>query len=130
MQTIRVPLPEHPDHPGVEQWAELRDVSTLRAGDRKAVNKTLRWKIDENGRIESTFSPGDMDDLTNAVLARVIVNWSYALPLPQADPASLDELPLDAWEALEEATKPHRQALDFSRRRDPAETKGSTGSSG
>jgi len=129
MQTIRITLPEHPDHPGVEQWAELRAVSTLRAGDRKAVNKTMRFKVDENGRIESTFSPGDMDELTNAVLARVIVNWSYDLPHPQQDPSSLDELPLDAWEALEEATKPHRQALDFSRRRDPAETKDSAASS-
>ena len=117
MQTYRVSLPEHPDHPGVAQWAELRDPSTMRAGDAKALRKAVRLKFDQHGEgWDGTFSMGDEDDRNDALLARVIVGWSYDLPNPKADPASLDELPVDAYEALCEAVRPHREALDFNRK--------------
>ncbi|WP_165964238.1 hypothetical protein [Actinomadura sp. KC216] len=126
--TIRVTLPEHPEHPGVEQWAELRAASLMRAGDAKAIRKAVRLHFAKDGdHWDGTFSVGDDDDRTDALLARVIVAWSYDLPLPVADPASLDEIPVDAWDALREAVKPHREALDFTRK--PTEQQQPDGSS-
>jgi hypothetical protein len=119
MQTFRITLPPHPDHPGVEQWAELRAASTMRAGDAKALRKAIRLGVNPGGGWDRTFSMGDADARTDALLARVIVNWSYeahGIALPVADPASLDEIPIDAWEALREAIAPHEEALDFRNR--------------
>ncbi|MEV0660126.1 hypothetical protein ACIBI3_02365 [Actinomadura luteofluorescens] len=116
MQTFRLALPEHPDHPGVEQWAELRAPSTMRAGDAKALRKAIRLKANAGGGWDKTFSMGDLDDRADALLVRVIVNWSYELPVPAADPDSLDEIPIDAWETLRDAIEPHQEALDFRNR--------------
>jgi hypothetical protein len=116
MQTFRLPLPEHPDHPGVEQWAELRAASTMRAGDAKALRRAIRLKANAGGGWDKTFSMGDMDARVDALLGRVIVNWSYELPHPAADPDSLDEIPIDAWETLRDAIEPHQAALDFRNR--------------
>lgn len=116
MQTIRVDLPEDPDHPGTPQWAELRAASTMRAGDAKALRKAIRLQVDGRDEWDRSFSLGDEDARTDALLTRVIVQWSYDLPLPQADPNSLDELPIETWEALRDAVKPHREALDFRNR--------------
>ena len=43
----------------------------------------------------------------------MIVAWSYDLPVPVADVDSLDEIPIDAWEALTEEVDKHKEALDF-----------------
>ena len=133
MQTFRLTLPEHPDHPGAEQWAELRAASTMRAGDAKALRKAIRLKTNSGGGWDKTFSMGDLDAKTDALLVRVIVNWSYeqhGLPLPAADPDSLDEIPIDAWEALKAAVEPHQEALDFRNRATvtPPPSDGSSGS--
>jgi hypothetical protein len=116
MQTYRIDLPEHPDHPGVAQWAELRAPSTMRAGDAKALRKAIRLGMNAGGGWDKTFSLGDSDTQTDALLARVIVSWSYDLPLPVADADSLDEIPIDAWETLRDAIEPHQEALDFRNR--------------
>lgn len=113
MQTYRIDLPEHPEHPGVAQWAELRAPSTMRAGDAKALRKAIRLGMNAGGGWDKTFSLGDSDTQTDALLARVIVAWSYDLPLPVADADSLDEIPIDAWEALKEEVDKHKEALDF-----------------
>lgn len=113
MQTYRIDLPEHPDHPGVAQWAELRAPSTMRAGDAKALRKAIRLGMNAGGGWDKTFSMGDMDSQTDALLARVVVAWSYDLPVPVVDPDSLDEIPIDAWEALKEEVEKHKEALDF-----------------
>ena len=123
MQTYRIDLPEHPDHPGVAQWAELRAPSTMRAGDAKALRKAIRLGMNAGGGWDKTFSLGDSDTQTDALLARVIVSWSYDLPLPVADADSLDEIPIDAWETLRDAIEPHQEALDF---RNRATTQSST----
>lgn len=112
-RTRRVSLPEHPDHPGVEQWAEIREVHTLRAGDRKAVDRAVKYRLDEDGAIIREFTAGDTDARDDALLARLIVEWSLELPLPVAVPASLDELPLDIEDALRELLPPYKAALDF-----------------
>lgn len=117
MQTFRLDLPEHPDHPGVKQWAELRAASTMRAGDAKALRRAIRLKSNAGGGWDKTFSLGDVDARADALLARVIVSWSYDLPVPVADPDSLDEIPIDAWEVLRDAIEPHEEALDFRNRR-------------
>lgn len=116
MRTYRVSLPEHPDHPGKEQWAELRAPETMRAGDAKALRKAIRLRTNSGGGWDKTFSMGDADARTDALLERVIVSWSYDLPVPAADSDSLDEIPIDAWEALREAIDPHEEALDFRNR--------------
>lgn len=116
MQTYRIDLPEHPDHPGVAQWAELRAPSTMRAGDAKALRKAIRLGMNAGGGWDKTFSLGDMDVQADALLTRVIVSWSYDLPLPVADPDSLDEIPIDAWEALKAEVEKHKEALDFKSR--------------
>lgn len=113
MRTYRIDLPEHPDHPGVAQWAELRAPETMRAGDAKALRKAIRLGMNAGGGWDKTFSLGDSDTQTDALLARVIVAWSYDLPLPVADADSLDEIPIDAWEALKEEVEKHKEALDF-----------------
>lgn len=116
MQTYRIDLPDHPDHPGTAQWAELRAPSTMRAGDAKALRKAIRLRTNAGGGWDKTFSMGDADARTDALLTRVIVAWSYELPVPVADPDSLDEIPIDAWERLREAIEPHEEALDFRNR--------------
>ncbi|WP_433465702.1 hypothetical protein [Spirillospora sp. CA-128828] len=129
MQTYRITLPEWDEHPGVEQWAELRAASTMRAGDAKALRRAVRLGVNTGGGWDRTFSMGDADARTDALLTRVIVSWSYeahGIALPVADPASLDEIPIDAWEALREAIGPHEEALDF---RNRATTKSPPGDS-
>ena len=119
MQTYRFPLPEWDEHPGVAQWAELRAPETMRAGDAKALRRAIRLGMNAGGGWDKTFSMGDMDAQTDALLARVIVNWSYeahGLPLPVADTDSLDEIPIDAWEALKAEVEKHKEALDFRNR--------------
>lgn len=116
MRTYKIDLPEHPEHPGVAQWAELRAPETMRAGDAKALRKAIRLGMNAGGGWDKTFSLGDSDTQTDALLARVIVAWSYDLPLPVADADSLDEIPIDAWEALKEEVDKHKEALDFRNR--------------
>lgn len=135
MLTERKPLPFHPDHPGMEQWVDLRAVSTLRAGDRKAVDRAKSYRLDENNRPIIEFTTADAADRDDALLTRIIVAWSYSelpkdpLPVPVADPSSLDEIPLDAVPVFEELLRPYREALDFTRRKSPTEKPSPDGSS-
>ena len=127
MLTERIPLPELDDQPGVEQWAEIRAVKELRSGDRKAVRRAWRMEISENG-LNKSFSMADEDEQREVLLARIIVSWSLAEPLPVADPESLERLPLDVYDALVEATKEHFRIVDFSPSKTPDGTGGSSGS--
>lgn len=136
MLTERKPLPEHPDLPGVEQWVDLRAVSTLRAGDRKAVDRSKVYTMSADGQPIVEYSAADATDRDNALLARIIVAWSYSelpkdpLPVPVADPSSLDEVPLDAYDVLDELLRPYREALDFKKRKSQTETPSPDDSSG
>lgn len=112
MQTERITLPAGDD--GTEHWAEIRPVSDLRARDKKAVTRAITVDVGDDG--VSHVSVGIADDMRDALLVRLITAWSYELPLPVADPASLDELPVAAYDALIEATKEHYRLVDFKKR--------------
>lgn len=106
------------------EWADIRPVEDLRDGDRKAVNRSIRVEVDDDGR---GFLPGDANDRKrDALLARLIDNWSFAttkgLPLPSADPASLDKLSIRHARELHRATKEH---MDLIEETDTPETRGS-----
>lgn len=109
MQTEDIPLPEAED--GTERWVTVRRVTDIVSGDRKAVRRAISIDIGEDGT--SHLNAGVADDMREALLARIITGWSFDLPLPVADPASLDKLPLDAYDALIEATEVHFKAVDF-----------------
>lgn len=101
---MRVKLPN-------DQWAEFRDLADLKGGDAKAMRRATRFKV-EDGQL-SEITAGIADEQMDALLARIITSWSlfnYALPI--ADPSSLDEIPLDTYNALVDAAQPYKDAID------------------
>lgn len=108
-------------------WANLKEVSDLRRGDRKAVNEKIIVEATTDGRpiIRQSMD----DDVADAVLEHVVLDWSLPLPLPAADPyrpavispkgelvspeniGSLNKLTIPQADALYEAIKPHVAAL-------------------
>lgn len=99
-------------------WADLKDVSELRRFDRKAVNAATVFEFDADTRRPIIRGSVD-DDIADAVLKSVVLNWSLQLPLPKDDPGdpakgipgSLDKLTLEQDTALREAIQPHIDAL-------------------
>lgn len=82
----------------------------LRNRDRRAVNKAVVIEVDtETGRRMVTAAMND--DITYAILTRVVEKWSLPFPPPTEDEAVLDELPFDQIDALTEAVKPHLDAI-------------------
>lgn len=90
-------------------WADLKEVSDLRRGDRVAVNEKIVVEATADGRpiIRQSMD----DDIADAVLAHVVLNWSFPMPLPAVDPSSVDKLTLPQTDALYEAIKDHVAAL-------------------
>ncbi|MFE5140306.1 hypothetical protein ACFRDV_21960 [Streptomyces fagopyri] len=76
-------------------WVELRDPNELRRGDKKRALKMVPISEDLD------LSLGTQADMADGVLAVMIAAWSYDLPLP-VTPASLDHLPMEDGNALEE----------------------------
>lgn len=95
---------------GGTDWADIKEVSELRRADRNAVNKTIVFEAD-TGTQRPVLRASLDDDMATAVLTRVIDNWSLPLPLPSADPASLDKLTLEQDDKLREAIQPHLDAI-------------------
>lgn len=50
---------------------------------------------------------------TNALITWLVVGWSYPFPIPSADPASLDTIPLEDDDTLIELVVPPANALLF-----------------
>lgn len=92
-----------PDNP--EMWAELREERELTSGDIKSVRRVMRVTIDRDGN--RTYSTAEEDEMADALLQRVVKNWSVPLPLPAEDPTSLDKLTPAAYEALKAAIDPY-----------------------
>lgn len=100
---MRVELPN-------DGWAEITPVEHLRNRDRKAVNKVIAVEVDlETNR--RTVTAGMNDDITDAILCRVVEKWSLPFPPPVDDPDVLGELTLEQADALAEAIQPHLKAL-------------------
>jgi len=95
---------------GGPDWAEIAEPSELRNGDRKAVNKTIRLQMDEDG---SRTIGGDYEDLMrDALLKRIVRNWSLPFPVPKDDPESLDKLTLEQADVLAKAVQPHLDLIN------------------
>lgn len=90
-------------------WIQLRDPHTLRRGDRQ---KALRAVKD----MDNDMAVGL--DMVNGLLQVLVIDWSYALPLPGESPDSLDLLPLEDDDAITEAIEPIRKML-FPEKPDP-----------
>lgn len=88
-------------------WADILDVGDLREGDRKLVNRAITLGVDDNQR--PVISGGMDDDMRDALLTRVVQNWSVG-PTPAQDPQALDRLTLEQGRNLREAVKPHMDA--------------------
>lgn len=101
---MRVPLPR-------DQWAEFRELDDLKGGDAKAIRRATKFEIRDGQLTE--ISMGLEDAQMDALLARIITSWSlFDYGLPMRDPTSLDEIPLDTYNALVEAAKPYKDAID------------------
>jgi hypothetical protein len=103
---MRVELPEG-------QWAEIRGPETLRRKDEKAVLRTSTLVIDPDTRTAIVNGANDQD-MEDAMLARVITEWSFPIPLPCADPESLGQLTLEQAHVLAGAVKPHLELITVS----------------
>lgn len=110
-----------------EAWVEMRGSDELTARDKAAMYDATflpsPMTADMSGaRLPATVSMGLIEQQTYAVLASVIITWSYQFPLPKDDGSvdleghltwdeSLKRLPLDDWNELEEAVAPHLAKL-------------------
>jgi len=91
-------------------WIQLRDAKTLRRGDKKRAMANVSGDTDKIMAMAY--------DMTDGLLAVLIIDWSYDLPLPGESPQSLELLPIEDDEALMEAIEPAR-ALVFPEKPEP-----------
>lgn len=80
----------------------LKDVSTLRSGDRK---KVMKASDDATGELSKALVLGD------ALVAMLVESWSFDFLPPSVKVESLDELEIPDYDALVEATKEAQEAL-------------------
>ena len=87
-------------------WLTLRDPKTVKQRDRKAVWAAMdRVSQAGGGSLLQTIESGA------ATMCLAVASWSYDLPLPSEDPASLDELDIPTYNAVSEACKPFADAV-------------------
>ena len=80
----------------------LKDLSTLKVGDRKRVIKATDK---QEGDLSKAMALGD------SLIAMMIEEWSFDLILPSVRLETLDELSMADYDALTEATKDVQNAL-------------------
>jgi len=80
----------------------LKDLSTLKVGDRKRVIKATDK---QEGDLSKAMALGD------ALIAMMIEKWSFDLILPSVRLETLDELSMADYDALTEATKDVQNSL-------------------
>ena len=95
-------------------WADILDVADLRDGDRKLVNRAIRLEVGEDNR--PVISGGMEDDMCDALLRRVVQNWTLGAtpaqdPGTPDQPGALDRLTIEQGKNLREAVKPHMDAV-------------------
>lgn len=91
-------------------WVEYRD--KLKAADRFAVQSVVSVEVGmENNRNRAAFLEMQ-NDMRNALLGRIITDWSYPVPIPAndsfraADMVIGDAMDLEDYAALEKAVDP------------------------
>jgi hypothetical protein len=97
---VRIDLPDG-------QWAELRDVAGLKAGDKVAVQRAVKFTQAPDGK-PLEVNAGMSEDMQVALLAQVITSWSYEAPV--TEDAILD-LPVGVYNVLAEATTDHIEVM-------------------
>jgi hypothetical protein len=125
-------------------WIEVRPVQDLKAKDKDAVSAAVKMlvPITAEGEIDRSqgmsFGGAMAARSRNAILARILLNWSYDMPRPVyefeqvTNEDSIEELPIDDFNEIEELLAPYMAKLR--KRPDPkakgaATTTGSSGSS-
>lgn len=98
-------------------WVALRDAKQLTRGDKKQMVKQAN--VEGLTAIDSGYV------IYEALLAKLVTAWSYALPLPADDLNGLDALPIEDDTALSELVEPARELL-FPGRPDPSDHKDPT----
>lgn len=84
-------------------WVQFKDPKTLRRGDKKRA--TAGVAADVERPLAMAY------EMTDGILAVLIIDWSYDLPLPSKAPDSLDLLPIEDDQALMDLTEPVRKML-------------------
>lgn len=84
-------------------WIQLRDVKTLRRGDKKKAIASVTG--DGEHVIRMAY------EMTDGILAVLVIDWSYDLPKPSESLESLDLLPIEDDDALMSAIEPARALL-------------------
>lgn len=82
-------------------WFTVRDWHQLGRGAKREVLAAIKG--------DSAFTQGY--DITNGILAVLITNWSYKLPLPKVAIGSLDIVPPEDDAVFTEAAAPARRVL-------------------
>lgn len=93
-----------------QNWAQLKEVSELRRSDRKRVNEAIVFEGDPvtgNPIIRASMD----DDIAEAVLKEVVLNWSLPWQVPSVDVRVLDNLTLEQDTNLRKAIQPHIDAI-------------------
>ena len=100
---MRVELPNY-------QWAEMIDVADITSGDMKAYRRSMP--------VGTGLTVGILDDMRDVLLARLITNWSFQVPIPRELPGTpeeagaLDRIPPAAYDALVEALGPYMDVFN------------------
>ena len=89
-------------------WADILDIADLRDGDRKLVNRAIKLEVGEDQR--PVVSGGIEDDMRDALLTRVVQNWSLGAT-PAQDGGALDRLTIEQADKLRKAVQPHMDAV-------------------
>lgn len=102
-----------------QQYALIKEVGELNAGDRRAVRGAVPMTLAADG--QTLQYPGDYDDqMKNALLARIVTEWNLAHSLPKGDPSVFDKLEIEQLDRLYDAVKPH---VDFLQKASEAPTR-------
>jgi len=88
------------------QYAFLKEVSELNAGDRRAIRGAVPLTLASDGK--TLIYPGDYDDqMKNALLARILTEWNLPHPPPRGDASVFDKLSIEQLDRLYEAVTEH-----------------------
>jgi hypothetical protein len=96
---------------GEGQWAELKELNQLTRGDKKAVLRATTMELDPSEG-KAYISGANDEDQADALMRRIVVEWSFPMPLPSSDPKVLDRLSLEQGDRLQEAVKPYLELIN------------------
>ena len=105
-------------------WVTIR--TTLKASDRFEVQKVAKMTITGEANLAAYLEMEN--DMRNALLGRIITDWSYPVPIPAkndfaaADRVIGDVMDLDDYSVLELAVEPLMQKISGRQVRDPKKT--------